>query len=71
MVIISYILGMLCIFGMTAYANTVIEVLNETIVAIGGCEHEINVCTCKERWLKKDAEEIIIKHKKRGYDAIL
>ena len=48
-----------------------IESLDETIDAIGGCEHEVNVCSCKERWLKKDTEEIINKHKKRGYNAIL
>ena len=48
-----------------------VESLDETIVAIGGCEHEINVCACKESRLKMEAEEIIIKHKKRGYDAIL
>ena len=48
-----------------------VESLDETILAIGGCEHDINVCSCKEYQLRKEAEEIIKKHKKRGYDAIL
>lgn len=39
-----------------------VKSLDETIVSIGKCEHDVNICSCMERQLRLDAEKIIKKH---------
>lgn len=44
-----------------------VKVLDETIVAIGICEHEVNnICSCFERQLRVEAQKIINKHEERA-----
>lgn len=41
--------------------------LEDTIKAVGECDHGVNICCCGEKRLLEEAYAVIVKHKKRGY----